>query len=86
MRNNYCHSLNLSINLNQPKPCYMKYIAGQTVIVLDTEYKPAGKAIICNYLDSVHKYEVNFVYPDSEKPDLITVPEERLRHFSEMVA
>jgi hypothetical protein len=56
----------------------MKYQSGQTVTLLDTEYKPAGSAVICNYQESSHKYEVDFTYPGNKKADKISVPEERL--------
>jgi hypothetical protein len=56
----------------------MKYQSGQTVILLDTEYKPAGSAVICKYEEDSNKYEVEFVYPGNNKADNITVPEERL--------
>ena len=49
----------------------MKFEIGQNVIVLDTEFKPAGNAI-------VRKYEVSFVYPDKSMADNIIIPEERL--------
>jgi hypothetical protein len=62
----------------------MKYQSGQTVTVLDTEYKPAGNAIICNYQESSNKYEVDFTYPGNETADKISVPEERLILQSEL--
>ena len=56
----------------------MKYQFGQTVTLLNTEYKPAGNAIVCNYEESSNKYEVDFTYPDSDRPNKICVPAERL--------
>jgi hypothetical protein len=56
----------------------MKYHAGQVVTLLDTEYKPAGRAVICHYEQNSKKYEVDFIYPNREKADKISVPEERL--------
>jgi len=56
----------------------MKYQSGQTVTLLDTEYKPAGNAVICNYEESSNKYEVAFTYPGNEKADKISIPAERL--------
>lgn len=56
----------------------MKYQNGQTVLLLNTEYKPVGNVIICNYEENSNRYEVDFTYPGSEWPDKITVPEERL--------
>ncbi len=56
----------------------MKYQSGQKVILLDTEFKPAGNAVICKYEETSHKYEVEFTYPGCQKADNISVPEERL--------
>lgn len=56
----------------------MKYNSGQKVILLDTEYKPAGNAVVKGYEEYSNKYEVEFVYPDGEMADRLTVPEERL--------
>mgnify|MGYP003529132672 CR=1 FL=1 len=56
----------------------MKYESGQTVILLDTEYKPAGSAVIRKYEEDSNKYEVAFIYPGNNQPDNISVPEERL--------
>ena len=56
----------------------MKFQSGQTVTVLDTEYKPAGNAVICNYQENSNKYEVDFTYPGNQKADKISVPAERL--------
>ena len=61
----------------------MKYYAGQVVTLLDTEYKPAGKAVICHYEQHSEKYEVDFFYPNKDKADKISVPEERLVLASE---
>jgi hypothetical protein len=61
----------------------MKFQSGQTVTVLDTEYKPAGKAVVCNYQENSNKYEVDFTYPGHEKADKISVPEERLILFGD---
>ncbi|MBC7888431.1 MAG: hypothetical protein H7Z13_11125 [Ferruginibacter sp.] len=63
----------------------MKYSTGQIVTLLNTEYKPAGRAVICRYEKNSHKYEVDFIYPDREKADKITVPEERLILVSDYV-
>ena len=56
----------------------MKFHSGQTVTILNTEYKPAGTAVVCNYEESSHRYEVEFKYPDTDQPANIFVPEERL--------
>lgn len=62
----------------------MKYQSGQTVTVLDTEYKPAGNAVICHYLENSNRYEVDFTYPGNNKADKISVPEERLILLADM--
>ena len=56
----------------------MKFYSGQRVTVLDTEYKPAGNAIVCKYEENSDKYEVEFKYPDSDATNNILLPEERL--------
>ena len=56
----------------------MKYQSGQTVTLLDTEYKPAGNAFVLKYEESSNKYEVDFLYPGNQTTDQISVPEERL--------
>lgn len=56
----------------------MKYYTGQVVTLLNTEYKPVGKAVICHYEQNSKKYEVDFIYPDKQQADKISVPEERL--------
>ncbi|MEP7109581.1 MAG: hypothetical protein ABI760_16425 [Ferruginibacter sp.] len=63
----------------------MKYYAGQVVTLLDTEYKPAGRAVICHYEHNSEKYEVDYIYPDKEKADKISVPEERLILVSDYI-
>jgi hypothetical protein len=56
----------------------MKFYSGQTVTLLDTEFKPAGSAVICKYEETSNKYEVEFTYPGNQKADNIFVPQERL--------
>lgn len=63
----------------------MKYYTGQVVTLLDTEYKPAGRAVICHYEKKSEKYEVDFVYPYQEKSNKISVPEERLIPASDFI-
>ena len=61
----------------------MKYSSGQKVMLLDTEFKPAGSAVIRGYEENSNKYEVEFIYPDRQTVDNISVPEERLLVFPE---
>lgn len=62
----------------------MKFRQSQQVILLDTEYKPAGVAVILNLNDESRRYEVNYTYPDRKESQTIWVPEERLRMMQEM--
>jgi hypothetical protein len=62
----------------------MDFLPNQTVIVLNTEYKPAGNAIIRGYSDDLKQYEVDYKYPDSEKIEQIWLPVERLLNFQEL--
>ena len=36
----------------------MKFEIGKQVLVLDTEYKPAGNAVICNYEEQIGRAHV----------------------------
>lgn len=56
----------------------MKFQPGQTVIILNTEFKPAGTATICNSSEDLQQYEVDFKYPGSNQPEKIWLPVERL--------
>jgi hypothetical protein len=62
----------------------MKFHLSQKVILLDTEYKPAGEVVIRNLHDESRKYEVDFTYPGEKEPEKIWVPEERLLLISEL--
>jgi hypothetical protein len=64
----------------------MKFHLSQRVILLDTEYKPAGVAVILNLNDESRKYEVDFTYPDRRESQVIWVPEERLLLMPEMAS
>jgi hypothetical protein len=56
----------------------MNFQLNQTVIILDTEYKPAGNAVIRNHSEDLQQYEVDYKYPGSEKIEQIWIPVERL--------
>ena len=56
----------------------MDFQLNQTVIILDTEYKPAGSAVIRNYTEDLQQYEVDYKYPGSEKLEQIWMPVDRL--------
>lgn len=62
----------------------MKFHLSQKVILLDTEFKPAGFAVIINLNDESRKYEVDYTYPDRREPEKIWVPEERLLFMPEI--
>ena len=50
----------------------------RVLMLLDTEFKPAGRAVICSYKEETRKYEIDFIYPDKQRADKISVPEGRL--------
>jgi hypothetical protein len=56
----------------------MKFLFNQTVVLLDTEYKPAGNAIVRDYNDEKNKYQVEYRYPGSQGSEHIWVSAERL--------
>jgi hypothetical protein len=56
----------------------MKFTPGETVILLNTEYKPVCSAVITKYDDDTGKYEVAYQYPDPTKTETLAVPQERL--------
>jgi hypothetical protein len=56
----------------------MDFELNQTVIVLDTEYKPVGNAVIRSHNDDSRQYEVDYKYPGNEEVEQIWVPAERL--------
>jgi predicted RNA-binding protein with PIN domain len=56
----------------------MKFKTGEQVIVLNTEHKPVGTAIVKNYHDLSGKYKLSFQYPNAKETEEIDIPEERL--------
>ena len=56
----------------------MKYQEGQTVQLLNTEFKPVCHATVVHYDAESGKYEVRYHYPDPDNTDTINVPQERL--------
>ena len=56
----------------------MKYFPGQSVIVLDTNHKPAGSGIVQVYNPEAHLCTVLFQYPGNPTPESIPIPEYRL--------
>lgn len=56
----------------------MRFELNQTVILLDTDYKPAGNATIRKHSDDLLRYEVDYQYPHSQTVEQIWVPAERL--------
>ncbi len=47
-------------------------------IVLDTEFKSAGSAIIRIFNPNTRQYTVDFKYPNSQETEQINIPEEML--------
>jgi hypothetical protein len=64
----------------------MKFQFNQTVILFDTEYKPAGNAIVRDYNDEQDKYQVEYRYPGSERTENIWIPAGRLAIITPKVA
>ena len=56
----------------------MNFQLNQPIIILDTEYKPAGSAVIRNHNEDLQQYEVDYKYPGSEKVEQIWIPVDRL--------
>lgn len=56
----------------------MKFKTGEQVIVLNTEHKPVGTAIVKNYHALSGKYKLLYQYPHSKELEEIDIPEERL--------
>lgn len=56
----------------------MKFKTGEQVIVLNTEHKPVGTAIVKNYHALSGKYKLLYQYPHSKGLEEIDIPEERL--------
>jgi hypothetical protein len=55
----------------------MKFEPGQSVIVLDTENRPAGTGRVINS-DEGGLYKIAFSYGDSNKKEELILPEHRL--------
>ena len=56
----------------------MRFELNQTVILLNTDYKPAGNAIIRKHSDDLLRYQVDYQYPHSQTVERIWVPAKRL--------
>ena len=61
----------------------MRFEPNQTVILLNTEYRPAGNATIRQHSDDLLRYEVDYQYPYTQKVEQIWVPAERLMPWHE---
>jgi len=56
----------------------MDFQLNQTVIILDTENKPAGTAKVRNHNNISGQYEVDYKYPGSERIEQIWISVGRL--------
>jgi len=56
----------------------MKYKIGQTVVLLDTEFKPVGSAIIIDLNCDTHQYEVEYQVSANKIKEKVWVSQERL--------
>ena len=63
----------------------MKYKIGETVLLLDTEFKPACSAVVRDCNTGSHQYEVDYQHPGSDKTEKIWVPQERLASSTDII-
>jgi hypothetical protein len=56
----------------------MEHRPGNTVILLDQEYKPVGEVEISIYLEKERVYKVWWTYEQTGESEMIKVPEWRL--------
>jgi hypothetical protein len=56
----------------------MKYKIGQTVILLNTEFKPVGSAIILDLNQEFQQYEVEYQISENKIKEKVWVKQERL--------
>jgi len=63
----------------------MKLKPGDKVIILSTEYKPAGSAVIKSFNADTQLYKVDFSYYNNESVVEIEVPPDRLLANMDMV-
>jgi len=63
----------------------MKYKIGQTVVLLDTQFKPVGSSMITDIKHGSDQYEVEYTVPGSKLRERIWVKQERLITGSETV-
>jgi hypothetical protein len=64
----------------------MKFQTGQSVLLLDTSFKPAVNAIIKEIDTESGKYLIEFSFPVGAKPEQIWVPQERLSVLTDTVS
>jgi hypothetical protein len=63
----------------------MRYQPGQTVLLLDTEFKPATTAVVKESNTETLKYLIEFRYSENSLPEQIWVPQERLSTATDIV-
>lgn len=56
----------------------MKYKTGQSVILLDTEFKPAAPATIKEVNVEIRKYLITYTVHNQKEDNELWVPQERL--------
>lgn len=63
----------------------MKYKPGQSVILLDTEFKPAVNAVIKEVNTEMQKYLIEYRFSADTNPEEIWVSQERLSTTVDML-
>jgi hypothetical protein len=63
----------------------MKYKIGETVLLLDTEFKPAYSAVVRDYNTASYQYEVEYQHPSSDTSEIVWVSQERLTVATDII-
>jgi hypothetical protein len=56
----------------------MQFKEGELVLILDTQYKPAGTARVLGYNKDSTLYAVSFRYPGANADEEFEIPERRI--------
>jgi hypothetical protein len=62
----------------------MKYQIGQTVILLNTEFKPITEAVVKDIDNETQLYLVEYQFPKSTAAENVWVKQERLLEFIDL--
>jgi hypothetical protein len=64
----------------------MRYQVGESVILLDTEFKPAVNAVVKDVNTEATTYLVEYQLPNQSEPETIWVLQERLNTALDFIA